>query len=62
MKWLALWVLLTGVCLAGRIAIPPSLGERWQLTRQDLAHLAAVPLVQAVALWTVALVRRGTRR
>ncbi len=62
MKWLALWVLLTGVYLAGHLATPLLLGERWQLTREDLAHLAAVPLVQAGALWTVALVRRHARK
>lgn len=62
MRWLAVWILLTGVYLAGQIAVPLLLGEGWQLTQGDLAHLAAVPLVQAAALWTVALVRRHARK
>jgi hypothetical protein len=62
MRWLAVWVFLTGVYLAGQLAIPPLLGEGWSYTREDLAHLAAVPLIQVAALWVVALVRRQARR
>ena len=62
MKWLAVWVFLTSIYLAGQLAIPLLLEESWSYTREDLAHLAAVPLAQVAALWTVALVRRHARR
>lgn len=62
MRWLAVWVVLTGVYLAGQLMAPLLLGGRWDYTREDLAHLAAVPLAQVVALWTVAWVRRGVRK
>jgi len=62
MRWLAVWLLLTGVYLAGQLAIALLLGGRWDYTREDLLHLAAVPLFQVAALWVVAVVRRGARR
>ena len=62
MRWLAVWIVLTGVYFIGQIAISPLLGEGWSYTREDLAHLAAVPLIQVASLWVVALVRRGARR
>jgi hypothetical protein len=62
MRWLAVWVLLTGVYLAGQLAISLLLEGRWSYTREDLAHLAAVPLIQVAALWVVTLVRRQARR
>jgi hypothetical protein len=37
-------------------------GGDWKYTRESLAHLAAVPLVQVAALRIVALVRRHGRR
>jgi hypothetical protein len=61
MRWLALWVLLTGSYFAAQAATPLLLGERWVFTREDLAHLAAVPLVQLAGLWVVAAVRRQGR-
>lgn len=62
MRWLAVWVVLTGVYFAGQLAAPLLAGERWELTREDLVHLAVVPLAQAAALGIVALVRRHSRR
>jgi hypothetical protein len=62
MRWLAVWIFLAGVYLAGQLAIPLLLGGSWSYTREDLAHLAAVPLIQVVALWVLAVVRRGVRR
>jgi hypothetical protein len=62
MRWLAVWVLLTGVYFAGQLAAPLLTGEPWAFTREDLAHLAVVPLAQVAALGVVALVRRHSRR
>ena len=62
MRWLAVWLLLTGVYLAGQLATPLLFGGRFQYSREDLVHLAAVPPVEVVALWVVAWVRRGVRR
>lgn len=62
MRWLAVWAVLTGVYLTGQLLTPLLLGEGWSYTRQDLAHLAAVPVLQAAALGVVAWVRRHARR
>ena len=62
MRWLAVWVFLAGVYLAGQLVISRLFGGRWSYSRQDLAHLAIVPLFQVAALWLVALVRRGVRK
>jgi hypothetical protein len=62
MRWLAVWVLLTGVYLAGQLVLPLLLGGPWDYTREDLSHLAAVPLAQVAALRVVTWVRRGVRR
>jgi membrane protein implicated in regulation of membrane protease activity len=62
MRWLALWLLLTGVYLLGWALSRPFTGGSWEITDELLAHLAAVPLVQAVSLWVVAVVRRSHQR
>jgi hypothetical protein len=62
MRWLAVWVVLTGVYLVGQLAVPLLAGERWGYTREDLAHLSAVPLAQVTALRMVAWVRREARK
>lgn len=63
MRWLAIWLLLTGAYLLGWALSRPFTGGRWEVTPELLAHLAAVPLVQIVSLWVVAFVRRAhTRR
>jgi len=61
MRWLAIWVLLTGVYFAGQLAAPLVTGGSWGFTRESLAHLALVPFAQVAALWMVALVRRHGR-
>jgi hypothetical protein len=61
MRWLAVWLLLTGVYFAGQLAAPLLTGGDWKYTRESLAHLVAVPLAQVAALRIVALVRRHSR-
>jgi hypothetical protein len=62
MRWLVVWLLLTGVYFAGQLVTPLLTGGDWKYTRESLAHLVAVPLVQVAALRIVALVRRYNRR
>jgi hypothetical protein len=62
MRWLAVWLVLTGVYFAGQLAVLLVAGDALRFDREDLAHLAAVPLVQVVALWVVVTVRRHVRR
>ena len=61
MRWIAVWLLLTGVYLAGQLALLALLPGGGGYGREELLHLAAVPLVQTAALWVVALVRRHNR-
>lgn len=62
MRWLAVWVVLTGVYLAGQLTAPLLASGPWEYTREDLAHLATVPLAQVVALRVVSWVRRGVKK
>ena len=57
MRWLIVWLLLAGTYLLGWLAsrLLPGGGPS---PAEDLAHLAVIPLVQAVALAVVAAVRR----
>lgn len=62
MRWLAVWLVLTGVFFAGQLVAPVLSGVSggtWEYTREDLAHLAIIPLAQLVAIWIVVLVRRS---
>ena len=59
MRWIAVWLLLTGVYLAGQLALLPGGGG---YGREELLQLAFVPLAQTAALWIVALVRRHSRK
>ena len=67
MRWLAVWLVLTGVFFAGQIVASLFSGAlggvdwSWEYTREDLAHLVAIPLVQLAAVWIVILVRRHSR-
>ncbi len=61
MRWLAVWIVLTGVFFAGQLVAPLFSSGPWEYTREDLAHLAAVPLAQLAAIWIVVLVRRHSR-
>ena len=58
MRWIAIWLLLAGVYLAGQLVLVIAGGE---FGRQELLHLLAVPLAQTAALWIVTLVRRHSR-
>lgn len=63
MRWLAVWLVLTGVFFAGQLVAPlfsVAAGGSWEYTWEDLAHLAAIPLAQLAAIWIVVLVRRGS--
>lgn len=62
MRWLAVWLLLTGTYLLGWALSRPLTGGRWEITPELLAHLGAVPVVQAVSLWVVAYLRRERSR
>jgi nitrate/nitrite transporter NarK len=62
MRWLAVWLVLTGVYLVGLLALSLLVQGDWRLTRDDLAHLAAVPAAQVAALRIVSYVRRQGRR
>lgn len=59
MKWIAVWLLLTGVYLAGQLAL---LAGGAGYGREELLHLLSVPLIQTAALRLVAAVRRQSRR
>lgn len=61
MRWLAVWLVLTGVFFAGQLVAPLFSGGGWNFTGEDLAHLVAIPLAQLAAIWIVVLVRRYTR-
>ena len=67
MRWLAVWLVLTGVFFAGQLMAPllsgvsGVTGWSWEYTREDLAHLVAIPLVQLAAIWIVVLVRRHSQ-
>ena len=68
MRWLAVWLVLTGVFCAGQLVVWLFSGTAsgsggsggWEYTREDFAHLVAIPLVQLAAVWIVVLVRRST--
>jgi hypothetical protein len=62
MRWLAVWLVLTGVFFAGQLVAPLLNGGSWSYTREDLVHLLAIPLAQVAAIWIVTLVRRHSRR
>jgi Ni/Fe-hydrogenase subunit HybB-like protein len=62
MRWLAVWLLLTGVYFAGQLVTPLLTGGGWSYSRESLAHLVTVPLIQVLALRVVALVRRDRRQ
>lgn len=58
MRWIVVWLLLTGIYLAGQLAL---LGGG-EYGHEELLHLLTVPLAQTAALWVVALVRRHSRK
>lgn len=62
MRWFAVWLVLTAVYLVGLLALSLLVEGDWRLTREDLAHLAVVPVAQVAALRVVAFVRRQGQR
>ena len=60
-KWLLIWLLLTGTYLLGLLFSRPFAGGG-EITAETLVHLAVIPAVQIVALWVVAYVRRQRKR
>ena len=61
MRWLAIWLLLTGTWLAGWAALGWLLHDGVTLNAESLAHLVAVPLAQTAALRGLAAFRRMFR-
>jgi len=61
MKWLAVWLLLTGTYLAGWVLCNWLLRTGTAVDTESLAHLAAVPLAQTAALWALGAFRRMFR-
>jgi hypothetical protein len=59
MRWIALWLLLTATLLVGWLVFGLVAGRDLALDREALAHLAAIPAVQTLALWVVRFVRRA---
>jgi hypothetical protein len=57
-KWLVVWLLLTGTYVAVWALSQLWAGGRWDVSSETLAHFALVPLIQTAALAGVALVRR----
>lgn len=61
MKWIAVWLLLTGTYLASWALCGWILSIERAVDAESLAHLAAVPLAQTAALWGIAAFRRMFR-
>jgi len=61
MKWLAVWLLLTGTYLAGWVLCGWLLRTGGEMDAESLTHLAAVPLAQTAALWALGAFRRMFR-
>ena len=58
MKWLLIWLLLTGTYLLGLLVSWIFAGDSG-VTAETLVHLAVIPAVQILALGVVAYVRRN---
>lgn len=61
MKWLAVWLLLTGTYLAGWALCGWLLRTGLAVEPESLAHFAAVPMAQTAALWALGAFRRMFR-
>jgi hypothetical protein len=57
MRWLALWLLLTLVQVAGWAAVRLAFGEPLAVTSETLAHFGLLPPVQILALAVLRLFR-----
>lgn len=61
MRWIALWLLLTGAHVAGWAVARRASGGSLKPGTETLVHFAVVPPVQLFALWVVATVRQSRR-
>jgi len=61
-RWIALWLLLTGAHVAGWALARWSAGGGWTPGEETLVHFALVPPIQLAALWVVATVRQQPRK
>ena len=61
MRWIALWLLLTGAHVAGWAVARQASGGALMPDAETLVHFAVVPPVQLLALWVVAAVRQAKR-
>jgi hypothetical protein len=62
MRWLALWLLLILTYAAGWALTQLAVGDLLILDRESLAHFAAIPLVQLLALAALRVYRKPRRR
>jgi hypothetical protein len=60
-RWIALWLLLTGAHVAGWAVARQVSGGNLNPGAETLVHFAVVPPVQLLALWVVATVRHAKR-
>ncbi|HET9227588.1 MAG TPA: hypothetical protein VFR31_13030 [Thermoanaerobaculia bacterium] len=61
MRWIALWLLLTGAYVAGWAVARQVSGGSLLPGTETLVHFAVVPPVQLLALWVVATARQARR-
>ena len=61
MRWIALWLLLTGAHVASWAVVRKASGGNLMPGAETLVHFAVVPPVQLLALWVVATVRHAKR-
>ena len=61
MRWIALWLLLTGAYVAGWAVARQISGGSLLPGAETLIHFAVVPPVQLLALWVVAAARQARR-
>jgi len=60
-RWIAIWLLLTGAHVAGWAVARRGAGGSLKPGEETLVHFALVPPVQLLALWVVATVRQARR-
>ncbi len=61
MRWLAVWLLLAAVYLAGLLVCRPLTGQAL-FGRADLVDLLLIPAAQVAALAALAVTARGRRK
>jgi membrane protein implicated in regulation of membrane protease activity len=61
MRWIALWLMLTGVYVVGWAVAHWATGASLMPAKETWVHFAVVPPIQVLALWVVATVRQARR-